>query len=185
MTVRKIGSGSSAPTEYVRVAGGSISSPTQFMSVSNIPQLFRDLKIVISNAAQSGVSSDSYPQFYMNGSFANFNYTTLAMWNGTYYPYTPAANPAAFYMGGGAPALKAGVSLPKAAYEISVLGYSSSTKTKNGFYYGAGQSSGGLVHMNIGAFHWANTAAVTSLGFYAYDNWAVGTTIDIYGIGVA
>lgn len=184
MTVRKIGSGSSPLTEYVRVAGGSITSPTQFMSVSNIPGLFRDLKIVISNAAQSGTGSDSYPQFYMNGSFANFNYTTLAMWSGTYYPYTPSVNPGGFYMGGGAPALKINAST-KTAYEISVLGYSSSTKTKNGFYYGAGQSSGGLVHMNMGAFHWANTAAVTSLGFYAYENWAVGTTIDIYGIGVA
>ena len=160
------------------LAAGSLTSTSQFLSVSGIPQTYRHLRVIIRNA-KSASSSDSYIQGFVNASYNNFLTQTLTLDASTYYPnYQPY-----WYLSAGIEGLKDNTWITEAHYEINIFNYSSTTQTKNGHYLGGGQSATDRVQWSSGAFHWNNTNAITSFGFYASNSWAVGSTIEVYGEG--
>ena len=166
-------------TQYGRLLGGGVLLATsQFLSVSSIPQTHRHLRVVVRNAKSSS-SSDSYIAGFINASYSNLVSQSLTLDNSSYYPGSGAG----WYLSGGIEGLKDSTWSPAAHYEINIFNYSSTTETKNGHYVGGGQSATDRVQWSSGAFHWNDTAAITSFGFYASNSWAVGSAIEVYGEG--
>ena len=160
------------------LAAGSLTSTSQFLSVSSLPQTYRHLRVIVRNAKSSS-SSDSYIAGFINASYDNFVSQSLTLDTSSYYP----GHGAGWYLSGGIEGLKDNTWTAAAHYEINIFNYSSTTQTKNGHYLGGGQSATDRVQWSSGAFNWNNTAAITSFGFYALNSWAVGSTIEVYGEG--
>jgi hypothetical protein len=180
MSVRSIGT-STTPVipQYGRLlVAGTLTTASQFLSAADIPQTYRHLRVIIRNA-KSASSNLSYIQGFANASYNNFLVQTLTLDANSYYPsYTPW-----WYISTGIQSLKNNTWVPSAAYEITILNYSSTTQTKQGHWIGGGQSATDRVQLTTGAFDLNITAPITSFGFYASNSWAPGSTLEVYGEG--
>jgi hypothetical protein len=123
--------------------------------------------------------SASYIQGFVNSSYNNFVTTGLTLDTNSYYPSYSAF----WYIGPGRQGLMNNTFIPSAAYEITILNYSSTTQTKQGHYIGGGQSANDRNQLNLGAFDINITSPVLSVGFYVANSWIAGTTMEIYGEG--
>jgi len=180
MSVRSLGTSlvAVAPQYGRLLAAGTLTSTSQFLSVSGIPQTYRHLRVIIRNA-KAATTTASYIQGFINASYNNLMTQTLTLDANSYYPsYQPY-----WYLSAGIEGVKNSTWTPSSHYEINIFNYSSTTETKNGHYLGGGQSATDRVQWSSGAFHWNNTAAIASFGFYASNSWAVGSTIEVYGEG--
>ena len=160
------------------LVSGELSSAAYSLGISSLAQGWRNLRIILRNA-KSASSSDSYIQVQFNSSYDNFVSQTLTLDGNTYYPWYGTA----FYLSPGIQALKDNTWNNSAHYEINIFNYSSTTLPKNGHYLGGGQSASDRVQWSSGAFHWNNTAAITAIDLATSNQFAAGTTIEVYGEG--
>lgn len=160
------------------VASGTLNSDSYSIGVSNLPQGWKNLRVILTNA-RSASSSDSYIQVQFNNSYNNFVSQALTLDTSGYYPWYGSG----FYLSPGIQPLKDNTWHNSAHYEINIFNYSSTTLSKNGHYLGGGQSADGRVQWSSGAFHWDNTAAITDIVFATTNQFSAGTTIEVYGEG--
>jgi len=160
------------------LVSGTLSSAAYSIGVSNIPQGWKHLRVILRNA-KSASSSDSYIQAQFNSSYDNFVSQTLTLDTSGYYPWYGAG----FYLSPGIQPLKDNTWNNSAHYEINIFNYSSTTVSKNGHYLGGGQSASDRVQWSSGAFHWNNTAAITAIDLATTNQFSAGTTIEVYGEG--
>ena len=165
--------------QYGRLFGGGVLlTAGLYLSVSSLPQTHKHLRIIVRNAKSSNTTA-SYVTGFINGSFSNFVSQSLTLDNSGYYPGFGTG----WYLSGGVEGVRNNTWNATAHYEINIFNYSSTTETKNGHYVGSGQAPTDKVQWSSGAFHWNSTAAITSLGFYVANSWAVGSSIEIWGEG--
>ena len=157
---------------------GTLGSAAYSLGISSLAQGWRNLRVILRNA-KSASSSDSYIQVQFNSSYDNFVSQTLTLDGNTYYPWYGTA----FYLSPGIQPLKDNTWDNSAHYEINIFNYSSTTLPKNGHYLGGGQSASDRVQWSSGAFHWNNTAAITAIELATTNQFAAGTTIEVYGEG--
>lgn len=181
MTVRSIGQ-STVPVvpQYGNLlAAGFLTATSNFLSITSVPQTYRHLRVILRNL-KSATANTSYIQAYFNGSYSNFVMQSLTLDTNSYYPGYNSSN---LYLGVGTSSLKNSTWVPSAHMELTILNYSSTTQHKNGHFIGGGQSATDRIQSTTGSFHWSSNAAITSFGFYTYEQFAVGSTIEVYGEG--
>ena len=180
MSVRSVGTSlvAAVPQYGNLLVAGVLTTASQFLSAGGIPQTYRHLRVIIRNAKSSNTAA-SYIQGFVNASYSNFVTTGLTLDTNSYYPSYSAF----WYIGPGRQGLMNNTFIPSAAYEITILNYSSTTQTKQGHYIGGGQSANDRNQLNLGAFDINITSPIVSLGFYVPNSWIAGTTLEIYGEG--
>lgn len=161
------------------MVAGTLTATSNFLSVSNVPQTYRHLRVILRDM-KSATASAAYIQGFFNVSYANFVMQSLTLDTNTYYPAYSSTN---LYLGVGTSALKNSTWVPSAHMELTILNYSSTTQYKHGHFIGGGQSSTDRIQLTTGSFHWSDYAPITSFGFYSSQQFAVGSTIEVYGEG--
>lgn len=197
MSVRSIGTSLTPiiPPDYKLLTWGEITGASQTgLGIGNIPQIYRNLKVVFKNLKGSNAGNMSQPILYFNGDFAYFISQALTAANnqwtsGNTYTYVSntGVSPEGGYVYLSTNANSIGLSSYtgiKASIEVDIVDYSDSTVTKTGYWREAGVWNGNQLQWNEGVFHWNRTVPVTSLGIYAANGFATGGRIEVYGEGL-
>jgi len=146
-----------------------VSSGTTTINFTSIPQTYTDIVYVTYTPSISGVNTN----MTFNGD-AGSNYSVVQV-----YAETGFGTPGTFRLNNSTYMLS-GISDGTAACTGNIMNYSNTTTNKSMLVRGGG--SGRYNDMDINM--WRSTAAITSIQFLAY-NWAVGSTVTIYGIKAA
>ena len=157
-----------AVEKYKALANITLTSSASSVTFGSIPQGYRDLRVV------------------WNGKSTNLDYSIRGRLNGD-----SGSNYTEVYMVGGSGGASSGTYANTYFYAAAPAGYSSTTCILNFMDYSAtdkhksiltrGNQDGSYTMAIVG--RWANTAAITSIQLYASgDAWAIGTTIELYGV---
>lgn len=166
--------GALVPIAQVVSTGGSAS-----MIFSNVPQGYRDLKLIINGRAVYGfyttlsvyfnsTGSNGWSQTYLRG-----QNTTVSTTRGT--SSTPTYG---LLMDTGWNSTASGVF---SAAEVDIFNYSSTSTYKTAIARNSlEEGTTGVTELNVGT--WANTAAVSYVDVATNGVWASGSTATLYGI---
>jgi len=162
-----------ASSAIVPLANITLSSTQATVTFSNIPNTYRDLRLIISAAT----SANSNNIFRLNGDSGNNYVGIYATGNGT--------SPSTGTEGG------TFMNLDSSAFTTTVVGetnhlweindYSATDKHKT--ILGRTNRAAGAVDMHVG--RWVSTSAVTSITLLPYTGgytWSAGSTFALYGI---
>jgi len=165
------------PKTYEPIATFTVvSSGTTTINFTSIPQTYTDIVYATYTPTKSGVNTN-----------ITFNSDTGANYSSTQmYGETGFSTPASFRLSNNTYALS-GVSDGIAAIRGHIMNYSNTTTFKTMLARGGGGPDGvggSGRYLSVDVNLWRSTAAITSIQFLAY-NWAVGSTVTIYGIKAA
>jgi len=145
---------------------GAVSASVTF---SNIPQTYRDLKLVVSSV--SSAAAESYAYTYFNGDGSNYSRVEM-VGNGSTTGSSNSANLIPITM----PSSSAGVF---GSAQINIMDYIATDKHKTVIYKNDTANSTTVA----GAGRWASTTAITSIAITAYNNsFGAGSTFTLYGV---
>jgi hypothetical protein len=166
--------GALVPIAQVVSTGSSAS-----MIFSNIPQVYRDLKVIVSGrSTHSGATS--FSTYLNNTGFNGWSQTRFFAINTTITTdrLTQSSPTYGFILETGWTSTAAGVF---SAAEIDIFNYSSSSTFKSVFGRNAfEQGTSGITEMNVAT--WANNAAVTNVDIATNGTWVGGSTATLYGV---
>jgi len=149
------------------------------ISITNIPQTYQDLMVVISHNTQQSGSSDDYMYMGLSGTTGT-NYSVTRMHaNGTSLTSDRGTNQDGIY-GATRPAWEPGL-FGSAIYHI--LNYANTTQYKTFLVRNAAekQAAAGLTQLSVGTMR--TTSAITALFIGGTSNYpGIGTTVTIYGV---
>jgi hypothetical protein len=137
------------------------------VTFSSIPATYRDLILVFNGQT---TPATAYIEVALNGDETGSNYShVVAQGNGSApLSFSATGNSAAF------------VSDTPTVFALQFMDYSATDKHKTMVW----RSSSGQQIVQMGAWRWANTAAVNSIKLYdtSGESFAVGSTFSLYGI---
>ena len=158
---------------YELISSTTLSSPSSIISVSSLPQTFRDLVVVIEGLSSSGTKSG---QIRINGSSASIYSHTTISGNGSGSANYTSPN----IDWGQLTEFSSMTTSNRATWVINFMEYSTNTKHKHLLARVAAPNAG----MDMVALRWGSTDAITSFAFDTYSgnagNFATGTTVTIY-----
>lgn len=158
------------PTTYEPIATFTVvSSGTNTINFTSIPQTYTDIVYATFTPSTSGVNTNIT---FNNDTGANYSFTQTYGETGFSAPGSFGANNETYAL--------SGVSDGTAAIRGNIMNYSNTSTFKTLLVRGGG--SGRYLDMTVSV--WRNTAAITSIQFKAF-NWAVGSTVTLYGIKAA
>ena len=164
------------PATYEPIATFTVvSSGTTTINFTSIPQTYTDIVYSSYTPLISGVNTN---MTFNGDAGSNYSFTQL-------YGEAGYGTPASF-RGTNTTYMLSGISDGIASMNGHIMNYSNTTTNKSMISRGGGgPSAGGSGRYNeISIGMWRSTAAITSIQFLAY-NWAVGSTVTIYGIKAA
>jgi hypothetical protein len=158
------------PATYEPIATFTVSTGgTTTINFTSIPQTYTDIVYVSYTPSISGVNTNM-----------TFNGDASALYSCTQlYAESGFATPGTFRLTGSTYMLS-GISDGTASMSGHIMNYSNTTTTKNMIARGGGSGRYNDIDINL----YRSTSAITSIQFLAY-NWAVGSTVSIYGIKAA
>lgn len=168
------------PTKtYVPIAETTLSSASNTIVFNTISQSYTDLVIILRLKGTITTHQDVYMQFGNNGSFITSGYSGTYLGAGTTATTSRITSTSDFKL-----TRATGItSYTAGGYIVNIMSYSRSCYKSM-----LGQSNvidtiypGTEVYCGS----WANTTAITDLKFYASQDFAIGSSVTIYGIAAA
>lgn len=170
------------PQTFTKIATTTISSSTNTVTFSSIPQTYTDLRFEIGYTEASG-NGDARVRFNGDTStstdFAGVfrNPGTPPTWGGT--AFTPSTGVVAIFQNCNTSTASAPSSSAHCSFDVIDYRNTSKYTTVTSRTYTPTNSGWNFL---TGAAIWRNTAAVTTIDVIANGNWGAGTIITLYGI---
>lgn len=152
------------------IANITLNTAASSVVFSNIPQIYRDLKLVVNSV--SSAAAESYSYTYFNGD-SGANYSRIeASGNGSTTGTSTSSNLIPITM----PSSTSGTF---GNAQINIVDYSASDRHKTVLYQNDTLNN----TVVIGAGRWASTSAITSISITAYSNsFGIGSTFTLHGV---
>jgi hypothetical protein len=178
------------PSSYYSLASYTATSGDTTVTFTSIPQTYRFLHIRISGSTLGGADNtfnQNTNSIYMNGDTNSNNYNTNSSYsyaNSAAGGYSGANGDGYFFGVNNSRNGTQPVALSYNVTEVDIYDYAMTNKNKSSFVrqYAAAftTSAQGFVLLNNGL--WRSNSAVSSIRVDLSAGWALGTTIDLYGV---
>jgi hypothetical protein len=157
------------PTTYIPISSQTLATAASSVTFSSIPSTYTDLVIVIGGTAVSG---DTLYYQFNNDTGTNYSDTYL-------YADSTVGSGRHVSQGG---IFGAGINTSQGVQVINIMNYSNTTTYKTTLLRGNANGTGAVVAF-VGL--WRSTSAITSVKLNLTNNFAIGSTFHLYGIGAA
>jgi len=150
------------------------------VTFSNIPQTYKHLQVrVLARTTRNDATVDTVYYRFNEDTGNNYNVHTLSS-NGSATSAAYYGAPTVLWGAFSTPTVLAGANLFSASI-VDILDYTSTTKYKTTRVL-AGSDRNGAGSIDFFTGLWRNTAAVTSIRFFAEGNYVSGSHLALYGI---
>jgi hypothetical protein len=167
------------PSTYEPISTHTLLSAINTYTLSNIPQTFTDLVLVIGSIRDSAAGSSIVAIRYNGDTGSNYSCSYIGASGAGGLFSGRRTNDTGIWLGG--------MYSPRGTFRINISNYSNTTTNKTSL---SRQDFYGTAYEAVGAYVglWRSTAAITSITVYSIDispNFDVGTTFTLYGIKAA
>jgi len=173
------------PSSYESIASTTISSNQTTITFSSIPSTYSSLQIRALSKTTATATAIQYLYMKLNSDSTGANYAWHQLvGNGSAASATSGTNNGQCYFENGAFSSSATYANMFSPLIIDIIDYASTTKNKTirAFMGADANLSSTSYKVSLESNLWINTAAVTQLDFTNDNQFAVGTTISLYGI---